>query len=362
MSVRYRMVTWNRHKVVYDLAVWGVVAVLIGVFMAASALAHRGAHALDPMILAIRATGLTAIVLMHVVLAIGPLARLTRWAQPLLYNRRHLGVSLFLIALLHAVLVVLYYGSGGVGNPLLVVLLDEPTILGVSFELLGFAALLILFLLASTSHDFWLANLSPRWWKALHMLVYLAYGLVVGHVALGALQAEANAAGPIALGLGVVVLTGLHVAAGLSQLRQDRASQRAGSPGESWVEVGRVDAIDDGGAVTVRLDSGRAVAVFRDGTALHAIDAVCAHQGGPLGEGRIVDGCATCPWHGYQYRPGDGCSPPPYTEKLATYRLRVRGELIELDPNANTPGTPVEPALVEPGPGSSQQDTGASDG
>jgi nitrite reductase/ring-hydroxylating ferredoxin subunit len=29
-------------------------------------------------------------------------------------------------------------------------------------------------------------------------------------------------------------------------------------------------------------------------------------QNGPLGEGRIVDGCITCPWHGYQYRPDTG--------------------------------------------------------
>ena len=29
---------------------------------------------------------------------------------------------------------------------------------------------------------------------------------------------------------------------------------------------------------------------------------------GPLGEGKIVDGCITCPWHGFQYRPQDGCT------------------------------------------------------
>ena len=32
-------------------------------------------------------------------------------------------------------------------------------------------------------------------------------------------------------------------------------------------------------------------------------------QGSP-GEGRIIDGFVTCPWHGFQYRPDDGASPP----------------------------------------------------
>lgn len=26
---------------------------------------------------------------------------------------------------------------------------------------------------------------------------------------------------------------------------------------------------------------------------------MCKHQNDPLGEGKIVDGCVTCPWHGY---------------------------------------------------------------
>jgi len=38
-----------------------------------------------------------------------------------------------------------------------------------------------------------------------------------------------------------------------------------------------------------------------------------------------VDGCLTCPWHGYQYRVEDGCSPPPFTEVVSTYAVKVIG-------------------------------------
>jgi nitrite reductase/ring-hydroxylating ferredoxin subunit len=49
----------------------------------------------------------------------------------------------------------------------------------------------------------------------------------------------------------------------------------------------------------------------------------------------------TCPWHGYQYRLDDGCAPPPFTEKLATHRVRIREGIVEVDPNPLPFGTPV---------------------
>ena len=49
------------------------------------------------------------------------------------------------------------------------------------------------------------------------------------------------------------------------------------------------------------------------------------------------------PGTGFSTRLEDGCAPPPYTEKLATYRLALRDGMIELDPRPNPPGTRVEP-------------------
>ena len=37
--------------------------------------------------------------------------------------------------------------------------------------------------------------------------------------------------------------------------------------------------------------------LVRSGDTIHALHAQCAHAGGPLDEGRIVDGCVECPWH-----------------------------------------------------------------
>ena len=40
---------------------------------------------------------------------------------------------------------------------------------GFPFEIFGIFTLLVMFLLAATSHDFWLRFLTPPVWKALHM-------------------------------------------------------------------------------------------------------------------------------------------------------------------------------------------------
>jgi nitrite reductase (NADH) small subunit len=46
---------------------------------------------------------------------------------------------------------------------------------------------------------------------------------------------------------------------------------------------------------------GRVIALFNvDGT-FYALDGVCPHAGGPLGEGSLDGTVVTCPWHGWQF-------------------------------------------------------------
>ena len=222
---------------------------------------------------------------------------------------------------------------------------------GLPFQLLGAAALAILFVMAATSHDFWLANLGPATWKRLHMTVYLAWALAVLHVASGYLQSETGPVPALLVGLGIVWVLGLHLAAGFRERAGDRdlaerGNQKLGAGSGGFVDVGAVDDIAEGRARVVTL-GGERVAVFRHGGAISAVSNVCRHQNGPLGEGRVIDGCITCPWHGYQYRPEDGCSPPPFTEKIATYRVKLAGRRVLVDPHALAPGTRVAPARFE---------------
>ena len=341
MSHGYQAVGWNRQKRRYDLCIGAGVALYLALFVGLGAW-------LDPNVTAetllIRGLGSLAFLMLHVVLSIGPLARVDRRFLPFLYNRRHLGVSMFLVALAHASFAVVQFHAFGDEHPLVSVLTANrryASLPDFPFEVLGLGALAILFLMAATSHDFWLANLSPRVWKGLHMLVYLAYALLVGHVALGTLQAERSPLLAGALGLGCAWIVGLHGLAGLRERAGDRESGRAGE----WVDAGAVDDIPVGRARVLAL-GGERVAGFRHGVALSAISNVCRHQNGPLGEGRVVDGCVTCPWHGYQYRPEDGCSPPPFTEKVPTYAVRLVEGRVLVEARARPAGTWLQPARV----------------
>src|SRR5262249_49737640 len=102
--------------------------------------------------------------------------------------------------------------------------------------------------------------------------------------------------------------------------RAPRGHRRDGQPGAGGgLRVGAPASIPDKGARIVTAPDGERIAVFRDGSQIGAVTNLCAHQNGPLGEGRIIDGCITCPWHGYQYRLVDGCAPPPFTARLLTH-------------------------------------------
>jgi DMSO/TMAO reductase YedYZ heme-binding membrane subunit/nitrite reductase/ring-hydroxylating ferredoxin subunit len=341
-------VKWNRNKRVYDLVVGGGTAAYLAVFLAVGALVRTGEEAISLPILLIRALGTCALVMLHVVLCVGPLARLDRRFLPLVYNRRHLGVATLLVALGHVVVAVGYYHGFGALNPL-VSLLTIPGPL--PFEWLGLAAFAVLFVMAATSHDFWQKTLGPSAWKWLHMLVYPAYALLVLHVLLGALRSESSPLYAVLLGCGFVTVAGLHIAVGLRERRRDRQvlpSIPVRLPLKvAWVDVGSVDEIPEGRAKVVFLPGRERIAVFKYTGCVSAVTNVCAHQRGPLGEGKVVDGCISCPWHGWEYRPGDGCSPPPFQERIATFRVRVEGRRILIDPDPLPPGTLVEPARYE---------------
>jgi len=344
MGTAYTSVQWNRQKKWYDFALLAGVAAFLITFASLTKIIFP---LITDEILVLRTFGVAALLLLHFILCIGPLCRLNPIFLPLLYNRRHAGVTCFLLALVHAVLVVATYHAGSNTNPIVSIFVSSPlsnSMAGVPFQPFGFVALLILFLLAATSHDFWLANLSAPVWKALHMLVYAAYGLLMLHVTFGVLQAEASPVYVGAMAVGLVTVLGLHITAARKEADPDREVLSPALDG--FVDAVAVADIPENRARIICL-TGERVAIFKHAGKISAISNVCQHQNGPLGEGKIVAGCITCPWHGYQYVPETGASPPPFAEQVPTFNVLVKNGRVLVHPQPNPRGTKAEPALIE---------------
>lgn len=90
-----------------------------------------------------------------------------------------------------------------------------------------------------------------------------------------------------------------------------------------YVKVARADEIPPGEKKIVEVDGLLVVLVNLDGE-FYAIEDVCTHDGGPLGEGELEGHVLICPRHGARFdvRTGDALTLPAF-EPAPTYEVRL---------------------------------------
>ena len=80
------------------------------------------------------------------------------------------------------------------------------------------------------------------------------------------------------------------------------------------------------GAVRVVQCAGRELALCNVDGELYAIDNVCTHDFGPLGEGRLLNGRVICPRHGAAFDPRSGRALTlPAVRGVRAYPVTVEG-------------------------------------
>jgi methionine sulfoxide reductase heme-binding subunit len=153
-------------------------AALNGFWLATGQLGGR------PILEVIHGTGLWAIRLLMIALAITPLARALDWSA-LLLVRRNVGVAAACYAVAHLCLYVVDQ------NFKLLTVVSE---IALRFYLtIGFATLLVLLALAMTSTDAWVKKLG-RNWKRLHRLAYPVGAVALLHYYI---QSKLNVSEPV---------------------------------------------------------------------------------------------------------------------------------------------------------------------
>ncbi len=68
------------------------------------------------------------------------------------------------------------------------------------------------------------------------------------------------------------------------------------------------------------------VAVFNVNGQFCAIDNICPHRGGPLGEGSLDGTVVTCPWHGWQFDVTTGSSPVNPSARVKKFEVKLEGD------------------------------------
>lgn len=166
---------------------------------------------------------------------------------------------------------------------------------------------------------------------SLHSTV-MAVGLIVLVVSL-VLRAggPADRTVPIALSIiGLLMVTaGAYVGGDVVYLLGNMVSRHAfRGAGGRWIRLDTGDMADLSLLPEATPTKARAgindLVLVRLGSTVHVLHAVCAHAGGPLQDGSVVDGCIECPWHGSRFRLADGrLARGPAVYDQPAYELRA---------------------------------------
>jgi 3-phenylpropionate/trans-cinnamate dioxygenase ferredoxin subunit len=95
-----------------------------------------------------------------------------------------------------------------------------------------------------------------------------------------------------------------------------------------FVPVAKVSEIPDPGRQLVEVDECLVVLIHVGGQ-FYALDDVCTHDGGPLGEGQLEDSTIACPRHGAKFDIRTGAAlTMPATRPTVVHDVKVQGDTV----------------------------------
>jgi nitrite reductase (NADH) small subunit/3-phenylpropionate/trans-cinnamate dioxygenase ferredoxin subunit len=98
-----------------------------------------------------------------------------------------------------------------------------------------------------------------------------------------------------------------------------------------FVKVARKTDLPSGEGMVVEVN-GQTIALFNVGGEFFALDNVCPHRGGPLGEGYCDPHNLTvqCPWHGWVFSLRTGISPVNPSARVESFEVQVDGDDVKV--------------------------------
>jgi nitrite reductase/ring-hydroxylating ferredoxin subunit len=98
-----------------------------------------------------------------------------------------------------------------------------------------------------------------------------------------------------------------------------------------FIKVAKTSDLPPGQGMQVEIN-GQPVALFNCNGEIVALDGVCPHRGGPIGEGYVDcnNNTVQCPWHGWTFSLANGVSPVSATAKVQKFDVVVEGDEIKV--------------------------------
>lgn len=96
-----------------------------------------------------------------------------------------------------------------------------------------------------------------------------------------------------------------------------------------FVDVISLDELKKSKRKTINVNNQEITLFYLDGT-VYAINSVCPHKGGPLGEGDLDGEEVVCPWHAFMFnvKTGQCLNHPGMSVK--NYKIKVEGDKVKL--------------------------------
>lgn len=96
------------------------------------------------------------------------------------------------------------------------------------------------------------------------------------------------------------------------------------------VRVGSLAALPPGSVMEALVGDGTYVVCNAAGE-IHAMDGICPHAGGPLGQGALHGTTLVCPWHAWEYDCRSGANEMDDGLRLAKVPVKIQGDDILID-------------------------------
>ncbi len=98
-----------------------------------------------------------------------------------------------------------------------------------------------------------------------------------------------------------------------------------------WVRLCGLKDAPAEGQVAEAEANGVQVCLARVGGKLSALDNLCPHRQGPMGQGWIEGNTAVCPWHSWAFDLETGEAEYPAGERVRVFDVKVEGDAVLVD-------------------------------